>query len=311
MLAIALLCASASAAAEKVTVASTGPPAAVSWPLEAAIAKGFFAAEGIIIDRVAAPSSAAVILQVSAGSVDISEGAFVDVIRAIEKGAPLAIIRIMLQTPAYELLAKPSIRSLKELKGKIVMIGGQKDVTRIYLEAMLRPNGLKDSDVDLVYAGASSARLAALESGAVDAALLTPPYSFAAVRDGFPAIGRTADYIRGLPQNGSTVNRNWAAAHRGVARAFLAALQKGIDWFMDARNRNEAIGILATAGKLNPQEVAKSYELMRNGDFFELSGNVSKRKLRAVTGVLQSLGDLPDGIDLDKLYLAGVTNVVD
>ena len=33
---------------------------------------------------------------------------------------------------------------------------------------MLEPNGLKDSDVDLVYAGASSARLSSLESGAVD-----------------------------------------------------------------------------------------------------------------------------------------------
>jgi ABC-type nitrate/sulfonate/bicarbonate transport system substrate-binding protein len=311
ILASALLYASASAAAEKVTVASTGPPAAVSWPFEAAIAKGFFAAEGIAIDKVAAPSSAAVVLQVSAGSVDISEGAFVDVIRAIEKGAPLAIIRIMLQTPAYELLAKPSIRRIKDLKGKIVMIGGQKDVTRIYLKAMLQPSGLKDSDVDLVYAGASSARLAALESGAVDAALLTPPYSFAAVRDGYPSIGRTADYIRDLPQNGSTVNRNWAAGHRDTARAFLTALQKGADWFMDRRNRNEAIEILATAGKLDSREVAKSYEFMRDGDFFEPSGNVSKRKLRAVIGVLQSLGDLPNGIDLDKLFLPGVTNVVD
>ena len=95
-----------------------------------------------------------------------------------------------------------SIKSLKDLKGKTVSIGGQKDVTRIYLDRMLEPNGLKDSDVDLVYAGASSARLAALESGAVDAAILTSPYNFNAASDGFPVIGRTADYITDLPQNG-------------------------------------------------------------------------------------------------------------
>jgi TRAP-type uncharacterized transport system substrate-binding protein len=55
------------------------------------------------------------------------------------------------------------MKSLKDLKGKTVSIGGQKDVTRSYLDRMLEPNVLKDSDVNL-YAGASSARLAALES---------------------------------------------------------------------------------------------------------------------------------------------------
>jgi hypothetical protein len=35
------------------------------------------------------------------------------------------------QTPPYELLAKPSIKSLKELKGKTVSIGGPKDVASL------------------------------------------------------------------------------------------------------------------------------------------------------------------------------------
>jgi ABC-type nitrate/sulfonate/bicarbonate transport system substrate-binding protein len=215
------------------------------------------------------------------------------------------------QTPPYELLAKPSIRSIKELKGKTVSIGGQKDVTRIYLNRMLEPNGLKDSDLDLVYAGASSARLAALESGAVDAAMLTSPYNFNAVSDGFPVLGRTADYITDLPQNGTVVNRNWAASHMDTVRKFLLALQKGTDWFMDRRNRLEAIDILVTAGKLKPEEVAKSYDFFRNGEFFEPTGQVSKGKLRAVTRTLEGLGDLPGNINLDRLFLPGMTKVVD
>jgi NitT/TauT family transport system substrate-binding protein len=312
MLASALVCASLSEAAERVVVGITGPPTALGWPFEIAIAKGFFAAEGITIDRVAGPSSAAVVLQATAGALDMTvQGAFVDVIRSIDKGAPLAIVRIVVQTPPYELVAKPSIKSLKDLKGKVVSIGGQKDVTRIYLDRMLEPNGLRDSDLDLVYAGASSARFAALESGAVDAAMLTSPYNFNAASDGFPVIGRTADYITDLPQNGTVVNRNWAAGHLDTVRRFLLAYQKATDWFMDRHNRNEAIDILVIAGKLRPEEVAKSYDFFRNGEFFEPTGNVSKSKLRTVTKVLQSLGDLPSNIDLDKLFLPGVTKVVD
>jgi ABC-type nitrate/sulfonate/bicarbonate transport system substrate-binding protein len=312
ILASVLVCGSAAEGAEKVVVGVTGPPNALGWPFEIAIEKGFFAAEGITIDKVAAPSSAAVVLQATAGALDMTvQGAFVDVIRAIDKGAPLAVVRITLQTPPYELNAKPSIKSIKDLKGKTVSIGGQKDVTRIYLNRMLEPNGLKDSDVDLVYAGASSARLAALESGAVDAAILTSPYNFNAVSDGFPVIGRTADYITDLPQNGTVVNRTWAAGHMDTLRRFLVAAQKGTDWFMDRRNREEAISILVTVGKLKPDEVAKSYDFFRDGEFFEPTGNVSKSKLRTVTKVLESLGDLPSNIDLDKLFLPGVTSVVD
>jgi NitT/TauT family transport system substrate-binding protein len=253
-----------------------------------------------------------VVLQATAGALDMTvQGAFVDVIRAIDKGAPLAILRIVVQTPPYELLAKPSIKSVKELKGKTISIGGQKDVTRIYLNRILEANGLADSDVDLVYAGASAARLAALESGAVDAAMLTSPYNFNAVSDGFPVLGRTADHITDLPQNGTVVNRNWAAGNMDTVRRFLGAFQKGFDWFRERRNRAEAIDVLVTAGKLRPDEVAKSYEFFRNGEFFEPTGTVSKSKLRTVTSVLESLGDLPANVDVDKLFLPGVTKVVD
>src|SRR5271170_704552 len=227
--ALALLSALAAEAADTVVVGFTGPPTAMSWPFEIAIDKGMFAAEGIAIDRVAAPSSAAVVLQAAAGAIDIGvQGAFVDVIRAIDKGAPLAIVRVMVQTPPYELLAKSSIGSLKQLKGKTISIGGQKDVTHVYLNRMLEPNGLKDGDVDLVYAGASSARFTALESGAVDAAMLTSPFNFKAADDGFAVVGRTADYVTDLPQGGTTVNRNWAASHMDVLRRFIVAFNKSV-----------------------------------------------------------------------------------
>jgi ABC-type nitrate/sulfonate/bicarbonate transport system substrate-binding protein len=239
------------------------------------------------------------------------EGAFVDTMRGIEKGAPISIVRILVQTPPYEVLAKASIKSLKELKGKTISIGGAKDVTRIYLDRMLEPNGIKDSEVDLVFAGASSARLTALQSGAVDAAILTAPFNFYAATAGFNVVGRTADYVTDLPQNGTVVNRNWAAVHMSTLEKFLSAFNKAIAWFGDERNRDEAINVLVVTGNLKPEEVAKSYEFFRKGGFFEPTGSVSRAKLRAVANVLVSLGDLPTDISIDQLLLPGVTKVTD
>jgi NitT/TauT family transport system substrate-binding protein len=312
VLASVLLFGPGSEAGERVVVGVTGTPNALAWPFYIAMEKGFFTAQDINIDRIFAPSSAAMMLQLAAGALDITvEGAFVDTIRGIEKGAPISIVRILVQTPPYELLAKPSIRDLKELKGKTISIGGAKDVTRIYLDRMLEPNGIKDSEVDLVFAGASSARLAALQSGAIDAAILTAPFNFYAVTAGFNIVGRTADYVTDLPQNGTVVNRNWAAAHVSTLEKFLSAFNKGVAWFGDDRNREEAINILVVTGNLKPEEVAKSYEFFRKGGFFEPTGSVSRAKLRAVANVLVSLGDLPNGINVDQLLLPGVTKATD
>ena len=45
----------------------------------------------------------------------------VDPIYAIDKGAPIAIVRLEVQSPPYALIAKPAIKSLKDLKGKIII----------------------------------------------------------------------------------------------------------------------------------------------------------------------------------------------
>src|SRR5262249_56262671 len=98
-----------------------------------------------------------------------------DRIRGIDKGAPIAIVRIEMQAPPYALLAKPDIKRWTDLKGKTISIGGPKDITRIYLERMAEPNGLKAADYDTVFAGATSARFPAPQSPPPHPPILLPP----------------------------------------------------------------------------------------------------------------------------------------
>jgi len=123
------------AAQTVVTMGSVGSSSANGWPSYVAIEKGFFAAAGIKHDSVFAQSNAAVIQQLAAGSINVSTNSgLVDPIRAIQKGAPIAIIRIEVQVPPYSLLAKSNIKTMKELKGKLISLGGAKDITRIFVE---------------------------------------------------------------------------------------------------------------------------------------------------------------------------------
>jgi len=297
--------------ADNVTLGTVGSASANLWPVFISLDKGFFTELNLKADLVYVPSSAQVIQQLTSGSLDITMSTgLVDPIRAIEKGSPIAIVRLEAQSPPYALVAKPSIKSYADLKGKVISVGGPKDITRIYVERMLAPSGVKPGDFDMVFAGATSARAQALLSNAVDAAIILPPFNFQAVAQGFHELGLTVDFAPELPFSGTVVNLPWAKAHPDVMARVLAAHAKATAWFEDDRNRAEAVRIMVAASKLKTDEVEKAYDFFRKGKFFEPTGKVSRKRLGALVDALVSLGDIPK-IEVERLILPGVTQMAD
>jgi len=313
LLAVFLAVSAAPAGAEEqVTVGTVGQASANMWPALIANAKGFYAAEGLKVDIDYVQSSAALVQQVTAGSLGIclSTG-LADPLRAVGMGAPISIVRIEVQAPPYDLVAKPTIKSMKELKGKVISLGGPKDITRIYVERMLAPNGVKPGEFDMVFAGATAARASALLAGAVDAAILLPAFNFQAEAKGFNSLGLTIDYVKDLPFSGTAVNNAWATAHKATLEKLLQAQTRGIAWFNDEKNRAEAVQILKTASGLTQEDVEKAYDFFRNGHFFEPTGKVSRAKLDSLAKAMESLGDLPGALNIDKVILPGITQMTD
>ena len=299
------------ASAQTVILGSVGSASANGWPSYVAIEKGFFAAEGIKPDPVFAQSNASVIQQLAAGSINISTNSgLVDPIRAIEKGAPLAIVRIEVQKPPYSLLAKANIKTIRDLKGKLISVGGAKDITRIFVERMLEPNGVKPGEFDMTFAGATSARFAALQSGAVDAAILTPPYNFHAQSAGFTNLGQTVDYVD-MPFAGIAVNTKWAAANKGTVEKIIAIYTKSMAWLYDPKNRDESVQILMRVSSLKKDDVERSYDFLILGKYFEPTGKVSKARLGTLVEALKDLGDVPKEFTVERLFLTGITQVAD
>jgi NitT/TauT family transport system substrate-binding protein len=302
----------AARAAETVTLGTVGQASANLWPELIAIDKGFFAAEDLKVDLVYIQSSAALVQQIAAGSLGIGiQTGLADPLRAVGMGAPIAVVRIDVQAPPYDLVAKPTIASMKDLKGKVISLGGPKDITRIYVDRMLAPSGVKDGDFDMVFAGATTARASALLAGAVDAAILLPPFDFQAVAKGFKSLGLTIDYVKDLPFSGTAVNVAWANTNKATLEKLLRAENKAIAWFEDEKNRDEALRILKTASSLSEDDVAKAYTFFHDGHFFEPTGKVSRSKLNALAKAMESLGDLPGALDVDKIVLPGVTQMTD
>ena len=309
---LACLAVPAARAAEPVTIGSVGQASANLWPELIALDRGFFSDEGLQVDIVYVQSSAALVQQLAAGSLGIAtQTGLADPLRAVGMGAPIAVVRIDVQAPPYDLVAKPNITNMRELKGKVISLGGPKDITRIYVERMLAPSGVNPGEFDMVFAGATTARASALLAGAVDAAILLPPFNFQAVAKGFNSLGLTVDYVKDLPFSGTAVNVPWANANKATLEKLLRAKAKSIAWFEDEQNRDAALRILKSASSLNQDDVYKAYRFFRDGHFFEPTGKVSRAKLNALARAMESLGDLPGALDVDKVVLPGVTQMTD
>ena len=81
--------------------------------------------------------------QLAGGSLNIAHSGYPDFARASLRGAPLKIIINDIIASPYAVFAKPQIKQIADLKGKLISIGGVNDVTLIYIKAFLASAGLK------------------------------------------------------------------------------------------------------------------------------------------------------------------------
>ena len=274
--------------------------------------QGIFARENLDLELNFAQSGAAVTQQLTGGSLDVALSVGItDPIRAIEKGAPLALVRVMGNSPPYVLIGKPGLKSITDLKGKIISVGADNDITTVYFERMMAANGFKKGDYDTISAGVAAARFAALKAGVVDAAIVLPPLNFQANAQGFVTLGLAADYVKDVPFTGMAMHRRWAGANMAAAKRVLAATDKSIAWLAEPSHRGEAVELLVKVGRSSKEDAEASYDYLRRIEFFEPSSKVSRAKLRNLVEMEQRAGTVAQGFDIERLAMSGLTELTD
>src|SRR6476659_597325 len=225
---------------------------APNWPGFIAAAKGFYRREGVELETVYVGNVANTVQQLVAGSFDVASSTFDTAIRAIANGGNAVMIGGAVTKYPYSIMTAPDITTAADMKGKRVILPFPKDLLTIVWKRWLTEKGIRPEDVEQVYAGATPNRLAALVSGAVQAALLTQPFDFRAQAQGYRklldigAFGKEYGFLTALARP------QWLRDNPDTARGYLRALSAAVDWLYDPANRAEAIAILARETKLDP-----------------------------------------------------------
>jgi NitT/TauT family transport system substrate-binding protein len=147
---------------------------------------GLFQKHGINVELISFPGGTVGLQALFAGDIQFATADGVAGLSANLRGANLYFIAGMINTFPFSILSRPEIRTPQELRGKKIVISRYGSSSDTAVRAAVEKYDLKpDKDVIILQGGGQSERFAALRTGAVDAAIVSPPLNLAGKKMGF------------------------------------------------------------------------------------------------------------------------------
>jgi ABC-type nitrate/sulfonate/bicarbonate transport system substrate-binding protein len=182
---------------------------------------------GLDIKPVYIPGGVRLTQSMLSGSVDIAMtgGAAVN---AMLSGAEFIYVGMPVATYAFSLYARPEIKDVTDLRGKVLGVitkGASSDHAAI---AMLRQYKMTQQDMKVLYFSRQEDALAALNQGIVQAAVHSAPTTLMARRLGFKEVVNIGALKLPYPFMGLAVRRSAIQQTPEIIRAFLKVFVTGL-----------------------------------------------------------------------------------
>lgn len=259
--------------------------------------KGYYRDEGLDVELIlmSAPIASRALLS---GDVDVATvgGAGLP---PVLSGAPLRFIFSTYNRPMFWLFGKAEIRSVKELKGKRVGVSGIGSGPDSLLREALRRNALEGRDVAILSLGVMPTIYSGLQSGVVDAAMLSPPFTFRAEEDGFRELIAFPKQDLVEMQGSILVKESFLQSDPATLEKFIRATYKGFLYIK--QNRSGTIPILGRYLQVKEELAAKAYEQVVRPAMTQDGTLNEEMQKKAVENVLKRL-DLKEAPPLSRIF---------
>jgi NitT/TauT family transport system substrate-binding protein len=258
-LAVALFSVPTPSRAERIAIA-TPSRGLFEFPVVVAMRKGFYKSEGLDVDKIQMQPAIGVKALIS-GDVDYLL-AWGSALRAAVTGVPIKAVVGLASRPLHVLVARPEIRTPKDLKGKVIGVDSVAGTVDYLSRVAVRHFGLEpEKDVKIIVTGESPTRLAALQAGSIDATPIDVAFAVKAEDEGFRRLVYLGDLIE-LPLSGIAVMDQKLQTQRDQVRRVVRATVRG-SRFMK-QNRAETVQMLSDYLKITPAQSARAYDASIN-----------------------------------------------
>jgi NitT/TauT family transport system substrate-binding protein len=178
------------------------------------------------------------------GDIDYN-GAVTGVVAAAVRGQPIKAVVFTMRSPVQGLMAKAEIKDFQQLKSKKVAVSSPGSTTDLATRYTLRREGLEfGRDYSTVYVASEAGRLAALDAGIVDAAMLSVPENILARQKGFNELAFSGDYIE-FPQNGFGASTKKIKENPDEIYRMVRGTLRGLMYVSDKNNKDACLDMIA------------------------------------------------------------------
>jgi NitT/TauT family transport system substrate-binding protein len=195
---------------------------------------------------------------------------------SVWEGADIILLAQMIGRPTFSMIVSPDIQKVTDLKGKKIGVsfGGSTFAGTKALLELYKMN--PEKDVQYVSIPGSQPKIAAMQQGIIQAALLAPPSDYVAIKAGFKRLVNLADLFKdtsfsGLAATGKTIKDNPQFVRRmvrAIVRGVIQSREYPEDavqtmvkhWRMERDVAVDAYNLVKEA--LNPVPTEKGVELM-------------------------------------------------
>jgi len=255
-------------------------------PFQIALAKGFFAEEGMDVEMIQVnPRLGATALL--NGDIDFTT-TFGTTLRGIVGGFPIKFVAVSVRKSEHFLIVRPDIKEIRELVGKKLGVATLFGSDQRAAEEMIRGRGFSPNIMKPIALGESPVRAQALRAGIVDAISVSSPFDLSLQAEGFRALAGPKDVEMALPTSGIAVaNRLLQQNPQHVKRA-VRALMKAHRFVFE--NRKEVVPQTIRYLDQKPEVAERSYELLivslsRNGEITDQEWDLLTEKKKPVDEV--------------------------
>jgi ABC-type nitrate/sulfonate/bicarbonate transport system substrate-binding protein len=218
--------------------------------------KGFFTQEDLNVELIRIGGNI-MVPALANGDIDYTL-MFGSVVRATLSGFPFKVVASFVDAPTGALVGKAGLTP-QNLKGKTIAVSSFGAGAHVTAVLTVQHLNLNPNEVKFVAAGGDSNRLATLQNGLVDAALLNPAAAARAEKLGFRVIAKSYDLFT-FPYAGLGTTSKKLAEKPAEVKRVLKALIRGSRFMKERENREETIQVLSQWARIDRQSAADYYD---------------------------------------------------
>jgi ABC-type nitrate/sulfonate/bicarbonate transport system substrate-binding protein len=226
-------------------------PGGFNWPLWVALEQGFFARNGIDVALTLTPNSVFQLTGLIEGRFDIAMTG-IDNLIAYREGqgevnvdGPDLFAFMGSDTAFLRLVTVPEVKSIPELRGKVVSVDARTTGFAFVLLEILERAGLGEADYSIEKAGGVLQRFDALMDKKHAGTLLMTPFEVRAEARGFNRLANAIDVLGRYQGLVGGARKAWADANRAAVIGYIRAWSEAVDWLYEPTNADAALAIFA------------------------------------------------------------------